>query len=143
MSDGPDRLGRTDRSPRGCALTIETNQADIARFLQAAHGDTVRFDPDAARRCAAQYNEQADRLHTLQQQLESVSQLHGFGGFFSAQQLQAGFARKARDAAAQLDQYIAASHRLAEAFLVSAGLYDEADAEHAAALRALESRLSR
>ncbi len=124
-------------------MTIETNQADIGRFLQEARSGTVRFDPDAARRCAAQYDEQADRLRTMQQQLESVSQLHGFGGFFSAQQLQAGFAHKARDAAAQLNRYIAASYRLKEAFLISAGLYEEADAAHAAALRALEARLPR
>ncbi|WP_067890814.1 hypothetical protein [Nocardia vaccinii] len=121
-------------------MTIETSQADIARFMQAARSGTVRFDPDAARRCAAQYEEQAEGLIALQQQLESVSQLHGFGGFFSAEQLQAGFSRKARDAAAQLDRYISASYRMKEAFLLSAGLHEEADIAHAAALRALSSR---
>jgi len=124
-------------------VTIETSQADIARFLQEARSGTVRFDPDAARSCAALYDEQADWLHSLQQSLESASGLHGFGGFFSAQQLQAGFARKARDAAAGLDRYIAAAYRMKEAFLISAGLYEEADAANAAALRALSSRLPR
>ncbi|QIS18622.1 hypothetical protein [Nocardia terpenica] len=124
-------------------MTIETSQADIARFLQAAQSGTVTFDPAAARRCADIYEQQADRLRYLQQRLESVSQLHGFGGFFSAEQLQAGFGRKARDAAALLDQYIAASYRMKEAFLTSAGLYEEADAAQAAALRAISSRLPR
>ncbi|MBF6331565.1 hypothetical protein [Nocardia transvalensis] len=121
-------------------MTIETSQADIARFLQAAQSGTVRFDPAAARRCAELYEQQADRLRYLQQRLESVSELHGFGGFFSAEQLQAGFGRKARDAAELLDRYIAASYRMKEAFLISAGLYEEADAAHTAALRAISSR---
>ncbi len=124
-------------------MTIETSQADIARFLQEARSGTVRFDPDAARSCAALYEDQADWLHQLQQNLESASRLHGFGGFFSGQQLQAGFARKARDAAEALNRYIAASYRMKEAFLISAGLYEEADAANAAALRALSSRLPR
>ncbi|RDI63844.1 hypothetical protein [Nocardia pseudobrasiliensis] len=124
-------------------MTIETSQADIARFLQAAQSGTVRFDPAAARRCAEIYEQQADRLRQLQQRLESAARTDGFGGFFSAEQLQAGFGRKARDAAQLLDQYIAASYRLKEAFLVSAGLYEEADAAHAAALRAVAPRQPR
>ncbi|NKY49238.1 hypothetical protein [Nocardia vermiculata] len=118
-------------------MTIETSQVDIARFLQAARGGAVTFDPDAARRCAQIYQEQADRLHELQQRLDTVAQLNGFGGFFSAEQLQAGFGRKARDAAELLDQYIAAAYRMKEAFLISAGLYEEADSAAAAALRAV------
>ncbi|MFF0495840.1 hypothetical protein ACFYU5_05510 [Nocardia aobensis] len=124
-------------------MTIETSQADITRFLQAARGGTVTFDPAAARGCAEIYQQQADRLRELQQRLDSVAQLSGFGGFFSAQQLQAGFGRKARDAAELLDQYIAAAYRMKEAFLTSAGLYEEADSAHAAALRAISSGLSR
>ncbi|WP_024803266.1 hypothetical protein [Nocardia sp. BMG51109] len=124
-------------------MTIEASQADIGRFLQAAQGGTVRFDPAAARRCAESYDQQIDRLRHLQRRLESVSDLHGFGGFFSAQQLQAGFSRKARDTAALLDRYIAACYRMKEGFLISAGLHDEADAAHAAALRAIAPRQSR
>lgn len=124
-------------------MTIETSQADITRFLQAARGGTVTFDPDAARRCAETYQQQADRLAELQQHLDSVSELRGFGGFFSAQQLQAGFSRKARDAAELLDQYIAAAYRMKEAFLTSAGLYEEADSANAAALRASAAGLPR
>ncbi|MBF6172164.1 hypothetical protein [Nocardia blacklockiae] len=124
-------------------MTIETSQADITRFLQEARSGTVRFDPAAARRCAELYDQQIERLRYLQQRLESVSDLHGFGGFFSAQQLQAGFSRKARDTSALLDRYIAASYRIKEGFLVSAGLYEEADAAHAAALRAVAPRPSR
>ncbi|MBU3062811.1 hypothetical protein KO481_14930 [Nocardia sp. NEAU-G5] len=124
-------------------MTTDSSQADIARFLQAARTGTVRFDTDAARSCAALYEDQAERLLSLQQNLESASRLEGFGGFFSAQQLQAGFARKARDAAEALDRYIAASYRMKEAFLISGGLYAEADAANAAALRAISSRLLR
>ncbi|WP_460696233.1 hypothetical protein [Nocardia thraciensis] len=124
-------------------MTIEASQADIARFLQAAQSGTVRFDPDAARRCAELYDQQIERLRHLQQRLESASDLHGFGGFFSAEQLQAGFARKARDTVALLDQHIAASYRMKEGFLISAGLHEEAEAASAAALRALPSRLAR
>ncbi|BCK57676.1 hypothetical protein [Nocardia wallacei] len=124
-------------------MTIEASQADIAKFLDAAQHGSVRFDPAAARRCAELYDQQIARLRHLQQRLESVSQLHGFGGFFSAEQLQAGFSRKARDASELLDRHIAASYRMKEGFLISAGLYEEADAAHAAALRAVSSRLSR
>ncbi|MBF6212018.1 hypothetical protein IU433_23480 [Nocardia puris] len=124
-------------------MTIENSRADIARFKQQAQAGTVTFDPEAARRCAAMYEHQADRLIHLQQRLESVSELRGFGGFVSAQQLQAGYGHKARDAAALLDHYIEAAYRMKEAFLISAGLYEEADAASAAALRAVEARLPR
>ncbi|MCP2297448.1 hypothetical protein APR11_003883 [Nocardia amikacinitolerans] len=124
-------------------MTIESSRADIARFKQEAQAGTVKFDPDAARRCAEIYEYQADRLIYLQQRLESAAELHGFGGFVSAQQLQAGFGHKARDAAALLDHYIEAAYRMKEAFLISAGLYEEADAANAAALRAVETRLPR
>lgn len=121
-------------------MTIETSRADIARFREQARDGTVSFDPEAARRCAEMYEHQADRLIYLQQRLESVGELHGFGGFVSAQQLQAGFAHKARDAAALLDHYIEAAYRMKEAFLLSAGLFEEADAAAAAAIRSVEPR---
>ncbi|MFG1792412.1 hypothetical protein [Nocardia altamirensis] len=124
-------------------MTIETSRADIVRFKQAAQAGTIQFDPAAARRCADQYDKQAERLVYLQQRLESAAELGGFGGFVSAQQLQAGFNHKARDAAALLDHYIEAAYRMKEAFLISGGLLDEADAANAAALRALGSRTTR
>ncbi|MFR9751586.1 hypothetical protein ACL02S_11170 [Nocardia sp. 004] len=124
-------------------MTIETSRADIARFKQAAQAGRIQFDPAAARRCAEMYHLQADRLLYLQQRLESAEELDGFGEFVSAQQLQAGFRHKAKDAAALLDHYIAAAYQLQEAFLISGGLLEEADAAGAAALRAIETRLSR
>ncbi|BDT94920.1 MULTISPECIES: hypothetical protein [Nocardia] len=124
-------------------MTIETSRADIARFKQAAQAGTVQFDPAAARQCAEMYDRQADRLLHLQQNLESAAELGGFGGFISAQQLQAGFGHKARDAAALLDHYIEAAYRMKEAFLISGGLFEEADAAGAAALRAVRTRLPR
>ncbi|WP_405180125.1 hypothetical protein OG225_01750 [Nocardia sp. NBC_01377] len=123
-------------------MTIETSRADIARFKQNAQAGTVAFDPDAARRCAEMYEHQADRLIQLRQRLESVADTAGFGGFVSARELQAGFGNKARDAAALLDHYIEAAYRMKEAFLISAGLYDEADAANAAALRAVGAQVS-
>ncbi|MCX4097450.1 hypothetical protein [Nocardia sp. alder85J] len=123
-------------------MTLEASQADITRFLQAARAGTVRFDPAAARRCAELYDQQADKLRGLQQQLDLVSGSQGFGGFTSAQQLQAGFGHKARDAADLLDEYIAAAYRMKQAFLLAAGLYDEADAANAAALHAVSSKVA-
>jgi hypothetical protein len=124
-------------------MTIETSRADIARFKEAAQSGTVQFDPAAARQCAEMYERQADRLLHLQQRLQSAADLGGFGGFVSAQQLQAGFGHKARDAAALLDHYIEAAYRMKEAFLISGGLFEEADAASAAALRAVQTRLPR
>ncbi|MEV0062974.1 hypothetical protein ACFWM1_16395 [Nocardia sp. NPDC058379] len=121
-------------------MTIESSRAEISRFRSAAAAGTVKFDPDAARRCADLYEQQADRLGQLRQRLESAGEAGGFGGFVSAQQLQAGFAHKARDAADLLDHYIEAAYRMKEAFLLSAGLLDEADAAAAAALRAVDPR---
>ncbi|MEU7632294.1 hypothetical protein AB0C34_20240 [Nocardia sp. NPDC049220] len=121
-------------------MTIESSRADIARFKEAAQAGTVQFDPAAARQCAEQYDRQADSLIHLRQRLESAAELDGFGGFDSAQQLRAGFSRKAGDAAALLDHYIEAAHRMREAFLISGGLLEEADAASAAALRAVDSR---
>lgn len=124
-------------------MTIESSRADIARFKQEAQAGTVKFDPDAARRCAEMYDHQADRLVYLRQRLESAGELDGFGGFISAQQLEAGYAHKARDAATLLDHYIEAAYRMKEAFLISGGLFEEADAANAAALRAIETRVPR
>ncbi|MEU4316382.1 hypothetical protein [Nocardia sp. NPDC024068] len=124
-------------------MKIEDSRAEIVRFRQAAHAGTVKFDPEAARRCAEFYDRQADRLIYLRQRLEDASEPHGFGGLISARQLEAGFGHKARDAAALLDHYIEAAYRMKEAFLVSGGLYEEADAANAAALRAVETRVVR
>ncbi|MFE3545903.1 hypothetical protein ACFXK0_23330 [Nocardia sp. NPDC059177] len=122
-------------------MTIETSRAEISRFRTAAATGTLKFEPDAARQCAALYEQQADRLGQLRQRLETAAEAGGFGGFVSAQQLQAGFAHKARDAAELIDHYIEAAYRMKEAFLLSAGLYDEADAAAAAALRAVDTRM--
>ncbi|MEV0435023.1 MULTISPECIES: hypothetical protein [Nocardia] len=122
-------------------MTIESSRAEISRFRSAAAAGTVKFDPEAARRCADLYAQQADRLAELRHDLENAAEAGGFGGFVSAQQLQAGFAHKARDAADLLDRYIEAAYRMREAFLLSAGLYDEADAAAAAALRAIDTRV--
>ncbi|RMI32840.1 hypothetical protein [Nocardia stercoris] len=126
-------------------MTTDSSRADIARFLQAARSGSVSIDPDAARRCADLYTRQAEELRDLQQRLEAVSrpQPHGLGGFFSATQLATGFARKARDAAALLDSFISASHLMQEGYLRCAGLLEEADAAHAAALRAQTAELAR
>ncbi|MFC9895178.1 hypothetical protein ACFVMC_15960 [Nocardia sp. NPDC127579] len=123
-------------------MTIETSRADIATFQQQAQAGTVKFDPAAARRCAEMYQHEADRLVHLKQRLEAVADLPGYGGFHSARELQAGFGAKAREAAALLDSYIEAAYAMQAAFLTSAGLYDEADAANAAALRALEASMA-
>lgn len=123
-------------------MTIESSRADIARFRQEAHTGTVKFDPEAARRCAEFYERQAERLIYLRQRLESVTEPRGFGGFVSAHQLRAGYGHKANDAAELLDHYIEAAYRMKEAFLVSGGLYEEADAANAAALGAIEPVVS-
>ncbi|KAF0845867.1 hypothetical protein [Nocardia caishijiensis] len=122
-------------------MTIESSRAEISRFRSAAAAGTVKFDPEAARRCADLYAQQADRLAELRHDLENAAEAGGFGGFVSAQQLQAGFAHKARDAADLLDRYIEAAYRMREAFLLSAGLYEEADAAANAALRAIDTRV--
>ncbi|MCA2208922.1 MULTISPECIES: hypothetical protein [Nocardia] len=122
-------------------MTIESSRAEISRFRSAAAAGTVKFDPEAARRCADLYAQQADRLAELRHDLENAAEAGGFGGFVSAQQLQAGFAHKARDAADLLDRYIEAAYRMREAFLLSAGLYEEADAAASAALRAIDTRV--
>lgn len=122
-------------------MKIEDSRAEIVRFRQAAHAGNVTFDPEAARRCAEFYEQQAERLIYLRQRLEDSADPHGFGGLVSAQQLQAGFGHKARDAAALLDHYIEAAYRMKEAFLLSGGLYDEADAANAAALRAVQPEI--
>ncbi|MEV0687103.1 hypothetical protein AB0I35_24865 [Nocardia sp. NPDC050378] len=122
-------------------MTIDSSRAEISRFRSAAAAGTVKFTPEAARRCADLYAQQADRLAELRHDLENAAEAGGFGGFVSAQQLQAGFAHKARDAADLLDRYIEAAYRMREAFLLSAGLYEEADAAAAAALRAIDTRV--
>lgn len=117
-------------------MTIEVSRAEIANFKKQAQSGAVKYDVTTARDCALHYDQLAGTLTEQKQKLAHLSELGGFGGFDSAQQLRKGFNHKADEAHRLLDQYIAAAYQMKEAFLISGGLYHEADEAAAEALKA-------
>ncbi|MEU1983475.1 hypothetical protein [Nocardia sp. NPDC019395] len=105
-----------------------------ALYRQAAAG-TFRMERGAAERCAAVYTRLVDTC--LDKQIVDSEQLHrvsGFGGFVSAQELQAGFATKGASVTDALKGMKEAALRMAAAYLQAGGAVEEADAMNSRAL---------
>lgn len=115
--------------------------AHAKELFAAAEAGTFVLTEAAAHECAAHFAWYADRLHAFQEQIRAQARLSGFGGFESAQELQAGFEAKANqgfDAFVQAE-YVARS--MVAAVLRAAGLLAEVDAANAAAQRVLEGKV--
>lgn len=71
----------------------------VARIYRGGQGETMgrslRLEPDVARQLVAECDRLIDRLNQHMQDAGRLAQISGFGDIPSAQQLQAGFARKA------------------------------------------------
>lgn len=103
-------------------MSIEHTRAELAAFLAQARSGAVRYDPAAARDCARQYDRLGAILLRHKATLTELEELGGFGGFDSADQLRAGFVRKAAEAHHLLDHFITAADQMKAALLISGGL---------------------
>ncbi|MFI6314128.1 hypothetical protein ACIBEK_28830 [Nocardia fusca] len=107
---------------------MDVGQGTANALYQQAVAGTFRMERGAAERCAAVYTRLVDTC--LDKQLEEARRLNevgGFGGFVSAQQLQAGFVTKGIDAMDALGGLKEAALRMAAAYLRAGGAFEEAD----------------
>ncbi|MFI5719815.1 hypothetical protein [Nocardia sp. NPDC051750] len=110
-------------------------QGTATALYQQAVAGTFRMERGAAERCAAVYTRLVDTC--LDQQLMDAKRLHevsGFGGFVSAQELQAGFAAKGASVTDALLGIKEAALRMAAAYLQAGGAFEEADVMNSRAL---------
>ncbi|MFI6867089.1 hypothetical protein [Nocardia sp. NPDC050406] len=94
------------------------------------------MDVIAARKCAANFLRFAHAIDTQLPATSDLQSLTGFGGFESAHQLRRGFEGKAAEATEILTGLRTSAVRIAQAFLLSGGLIEEADTLTAKSLQA-------
>ncbi|WP_280362901.1 hypothetical protein [Nocardia wallacei] len=106
---------------------IDFGQAEIQAFNNAAATGAVHFEESAVRQAVQLYQNAIDDLVKIRTKLSTMQDSSGFGGFRTGQELQQGFASKARGGAEVVNQLIDGAMRLQEAYLRAGGLIDEAD----------------
>ncbi|NKY55576.1 hypothetical protein [Nocardia flavorosea] len=114
---------------------MDVGQGTANGLYQQAVSGTFRMERGAAERCAAVYTRLVDTC--LDQQItnsKSLYRLSGFGGFVSAQELQAGFVDKGTAVTDALLGLKEAALRMAAAYLHAGGAFEEADAMNSRAL---------
>ncbi|WP_225730487.1 MULTISPECIES: hypothetical protein [unclassified Nocardia] len=114
---------------------IDYGRAEIAAFKQGAASGHIKFDPQVVDDAVKVYDRLISQLTLELNQIQSLIDVTGFGGFPSTQQLAHGFNNKAKDFAGVLTQFIEGAMRLQEAFLIAGGKIAEADAKNAQALQ--------
>lgn len=115
--------------------TVDCGQAQIAAFNAAAGAGTLRYEEGVAGDAAAQYDTMIVGLYEIRGKLDSAANVASFGGFASAKELQSGFANKATERVAVIEQLIEGAMRLKEAYLRAGNLIQDADAQNAVTLR--------
>ncbi|WP_433625757.1 hypothetical protein [Nocardia sp. CA-120079] len=115
---------------------MDISNGAAAELWQAAVAGKFRLEAGAARECAAHFDWFAGMMGERRREVRDLERLEGFGGFDSAQQLQAGFARKATQGAEVLAATQEAALRIKASILRAGGLLEDADAANAEAVRA-------
>ncbi|WP_446223011.1 hypothetical protein ACTWPB_25255 [Nocardia sp. IBHARD005] len=108
-------------------LQLDYGQAEIGAFLEGARNGQFNFNPDAVRQMVAVYDTLLAVLTNVRKDMKNAVYAKGFGGFESAQELQAGFGGKAAEGIDAIDQVIVGILDLQEAHLRSARLVTEVD----------------
>ncbi|ATL66781.1 hypothetical protein [Nocardia terpenica] len=116
-------------------VTVDYGQADIAAFKQGALSGHIKFDPQAVDDVVRVYDVLIDGLKEERKRIRDITNVAGFGGFPSTQQLASGFTAKAAQLADVLDQFIEGAMHLQEAYLIAGGKIKEAEAKNAQAIR--------
>ncbi|WP_280483553.1 hypothetical protein [Nocardia farcinica] len=111
----------------GEPLKLDYGQAEIGAFLDSARSGHLNFDPNAVTEMVGIYDNLLLVLTTARRNLAKVTDAQGFGGFKSAQELQAGFGGKATEGIEVIDQLIAGVLDLQAAYLYSAQKLTEVD----------------
>jgi len=116
---------------------MDVGQQNANALWQQAVSGTFRMERGTAEECAKAYTRLVDTV--LVEQIEVADRLRrlsGFGGFSSAQELQAGFEAKGEATREALVGIQEAALRMAAAFLQAGGAFDEADAMNKRAMDA-------
>jgi hypothetical protein len=113
-----------------------------AGLWQAVTEGKFKLVPDAAREVAGHYQWFADEMVKRQHFVKHLSKLDGFGGFDSAQRLQAGFEGKAVQAFEALQAAEEAAYRMKASILKAADLTEEVEAANAAAVTAVGRKIT-
>ncbi|OQS15707.1 hypothetical protein B0T36_06875 [Nocardia donostiensis] len=116
---------------------MDVGQGNANALWQQAVSGTFRMERGVAEECAKVYTRLVDTV--LDEQInksERLSEISGFGGFVSAQELQAGFAAKGAATTEALTGLKESALRMAAAFLQAGGAFEEADAMNRRAIEA-------
>ncbi|MEG8179360.1 hypothetical protein GZH49_12565 [Nocardia terpenica] len=116
-------------------VNIDYGQAEIAAFKAGAQSGKITFDPHVVDEMVGLYDHLIDNLKTELKRMQFVLGVTGFGGFPSTQQLATGFNGKAHEYASMLNQFIEGAVRMQEAFLISGGKIQEAEAKNTQAIQ--------
>lgn len=123
-------------------VQLDYGQAQTAALTATARAaGTLNFDPNAVDELVALYDRMVTGLQSIRVQLQVATRASGFGDIPTAQELAQGFAGKATDGIAVLDQLIDGALRLQEAFLCAGGRLEEADTVNGIRIRIAESTL--
>ena len=103
------------------------------RLTAAAEARELWLADGAGERCAEACTELMEELDRRARAIRELSSVGGFGGFVSAQQLQAGFQNKALEAHRRILEFRAVVERMRETFYAADKAYRaiEADTERA------------
>ncbi|WP_459547917.1 hypothetical protein [Nocardia sp. X0981] len=116
---------------------MDVGQGTATALYQQAVAGTFRMERGAAERCAAVYTRLVDTCLDAQlKRSERLYEVDGFGGFASAQELQAGFSAKGHATIQALVGLKEAALRMAAAFLQAGGAFEEADVMNRRAIAA-------
>ncbi|MFD6390966.1 hypothetical protein [Nocardia sp. NPDC060259] len=117
-------------------VQLDYGQAQTAALTAAARAaGTLNFDPNAVDELVALYDRMVTGLQDVRVQLQAATRASGFGDIPTAQELAKGFAGKATDGIAVVDQLIDGALRLQEAFLCAGGRLEDADTVNSTRIR--------
>ncbi|WP_446225061.1 hypothetical protein ACTWPB_08095 [Nocardia sp. IBHARD005] len=117
-------------------VQVDYGQAQIQAMNDAVAAGTLKLDPAAVTDVMKVLDGVREELNQQRRKIQSGGKNTGLAGFSSAQQLAVGFAGKADQMVATIDQYIVGTIRLQETFLRAAGKVAEADQMSAQAIAA-------
>lgn len=116
-------------------MAFDYGQNEITAFRNAIDSPGhLTFDPDAVREVVRLYDLLIAQLTTERDRIKNAEHTEGFGVLQSGRELADGFAQKATDAYTTCGEFIEGALRLQEAYLLAAGLYEDADQKNAAAI---------
>ncbi|MQY18193.1 hypothetical protein [Nocardia macrotermitis] len=116
---------------------IDFGNAEIKALNEAVANGSFSITAEAAHEAKHQYDVMLTEIARVRQQVNRATHVTGFGGFQSAQELQAGFANKATDGVAVVDQLSDAVRQVQIAYLRAGKQFEEADQVNADRLRRL------